>query len=84
MKVASEFKIFYREFFLNSLDEGYVESLSPSEMIELESVIDEESDYLLEISEELYRVQKGEISLEDSKLANALNELVENGKVIFD
>ena len=82
--MRKEFKLFYHGFFLDSLDKEYVDGLSPAEMMELESIIEEESDYLLVISEELYKVQKGEMSIGDSKIANALNELIENGEIIFD
>ena len=53
-------------------------------MTELEAIIDEESDYLLEISEELYKVQKGELSLDDSQLADAMLDLIHNGEIIFE
>ena len=47
-------------------------------MSRLEETIDESANYILDLSEELYRVESGEISVEDSKLNSVISKMMAN------
>ena len=51
--------------------------------MELEEIIDEESDWMLLAQEELYKIEIGEITIEESSIAEVLAELIEDAEEEF-